>query len=271
MLNKLYTVKALYSGTNRIRTIHKEAYDVIELTDLLIKEGFVEPFEIIERQYEPPSEAQMNLAKDLEIVFPSICNKRDATAILSRHLDYDNRNPNPELVEFANDRKISFSEYEGKKALYDIIWSSLNEFDKLAFFCFSVYRHLSDDRRGNLDKHPYRERFISFAEFAIKDERACKSIFKYQGSEVRTFGSYNGKDGFVSNGGSVNTIGYKLAKSYLEANVHIEKNVNKNSQNGTKARSQPIQKPLTKDEYLTGCLGFVIVILIFLFFIWILS
>lgn len=108
--------------------------------------------------------------------------------LISSEVDYDNNDkkaPNPGLVDFAISKNILHSQYSGKRMLYNTVYHRLNQIDKVAFFIFSIYRWLSDDRAANLSVHPHKEMFYAFAETLLDDKKFISYISKRKGEDLR--------------------------------------------------------------------------------------
>lgn len=215
MLVKRFTVVGLNLSTKRRKTLVLPAKTIGEARDYAIKQGLGEPFEITETPPDPPSVEQIEYAAGLGAHIPNGASRQDLSAIIQKKLDND-REPSRDLIDYANHQGFIFSEYIGKKALYDVVFSNLNSLDKSAFFVFSIYRWLTDDRRGNLETHPDKQKFYDFATQLEGSEQMLKSIARYEGNQLRYFGRLITPDGYELQGGSVNTLAYKAASSYLE-------------------------------------------------------
>ena len=211
---KSYQVRATYIATNRKRTIYIDCHKNEILEKLLEDKGFKPPYEIEELPPDSPSEKQLEFANNVVENLPPNLNIHDISCLLNRYQQDDPYPPNPELIAFADERKFKFSYYIGKKGLYNLIFYQLELRDKIAFFVFSIYRHLSDDRHANLDTSPLKDYFYNFAEQYINDESFVKSMLKYEGEDLRFFGTLtiNTKE---YTGGSINTKAYKIASEYL--------------------------------------------------------
>lgn len=206
---KLYRCKGTYIKTGRKRSLTIEAFDEDDaLNQLRQQPDFIEPFEINRISFPELTDLQKDYLKNMD--FSDVC-KYDASAILSLKYDYDSV-PNPELVLFATECHVKFSYYIGKRALYDLIFNSLELKDKIAFFAFCIFRYTSRDRRGNLNSHPYHKLFYDFAENNLTNESFIKSMNKYSGKELRFFGEHP----TYGTGGSKNTIAYKAVMEFLK-------------------------------------------------------
>lgn len=214
---KLYHCKGLYLKTKRKRSIKIEAFDENDAMAQLRQAGFVEPFEIERASFPEITDAQKEALGN--IYLGDVC-QYDASEILGRQYSNDSV-PNPELISYATECGMKFSYYIGKKALYDRIFRTLEPKDKIAFFVFCVYRFTTDDRRGNLNTHPYRDLFYTFAEENMANESFIKSMNKYSGEKLRYFGplTINGITSY--DGGSKDTIAYKTAKAFLKQHFSI--------------------------------------------------
>jgi hypothetical protein len=139
------------------------------------------------------------------------------------------------------------------------VFSNLEGIDKIAFFAFSVYRWLSEDRHANLDTHPHKDVFYEFAEMVKDDTNFNKSLLKYDGEDLRFFGTITSNDTTYS-GGSNNTIAYKKTAEYLRNKFNTPLTKNKtftNKKDVVISNSDKVQNPNK-----TGCLLPILIILI---------
>ena len=220
MTYKKYDVKGINPKTGRKKTISIEVPNNKEPREVIEKQiDIVEPFEINETPFPAPTDRQINYANSLGVVIPNDACQYDVSALISRAVDSDSE-PNQGLIEFAENQGLLFSKYIGKKSLYDLIFNNLPLIDKIAFFCFSIYRYLSDDRHSNLDTSPHREIFYSFANQFEQDKKFVSSLAKYEGSDLRYFGTLKIRENNFTNtlnGGSVNTSAYKITSEFLNS------------------------------------------------------
>lgn len=208
---KLYRCRATFKKTKRKRSVTLEGFSDNDVSNQLRESGFIEPFEIERISF--PSYTDAQKAALGNIYLGNVC-FYDASAILSKKYSYDSI-PNPDLIDYATECHLKFSYYIGKKALYDLIFNLLDTKDKIAFFIFCIYRYKTNDRRGNLNKHPYRDLFYTFANNNLSNESFIKSMNKYAGNELRFFGNFT-INGTVLHGGSTQTTAYKTANEFLK-------------------------------------------------------
>lgn len=183
------------------------------------------PYTITQASFEPPTERQVDYATDLGIQIPKGACKEDLSALLDKRLQHDS-DPNPGLVEFATNRGMMFSNCIGKKALYNLIFFNLPPTDKIAFFCFSVYRYLHGDRHANFDTSSYRKLFYSFAYEHENDKKFLAKLYEYPGESLRFFGIMRVKtdNGLIETiGGSTQTYAFKTTKAFLEKHFKLSK------------------------------------------------
>ena len=102
-----------------------------------------------------------------------------------------------------------------------MVFESLKVQDKIAFFIFCVYRDISNDRRGNLEVHPDKQKFYDFAFQIFDNEKIVKSINKYTGRQIRYFEFTNEKGNTYYNG-NTSSVAYKAAMTYLEAAFNLD-------------------------------------------------
>jgi len=214
---RVYKIKGKHNETKRVRTLKIEAFDEEDAINEALNLGLesIDSVEIV--PFDPPTERQLEYAKSLSIKIPEKACKTDVSALINRAVNKDGE-PNEGLIEFATNKRIFFSKYIGKTALYNLVFYELPDLDRVAFFVFSIYRYISDDRHANLDTHPYHEKFYEFAESVVKDERFMKSMKKYSGADLKFFGELTTSDGWTHTGGSVNTIAFKTAREFLIKN-----------------------------------------------------
>lgn len=215
-----FSITGRNQATGRRKTIKTKAISIEDAKEFAISQGLCEPFECIEHPVELPTESQINYATDLEIIIPHDATKEDLRQLIENKLIGDSYIANSDLIDFANHHRMIFSKYIGKKALYDLVFESLKDTDKIAFFIFCVYRDWSNDRRGNLEIHPSRQKFYDFAFQVCDNEKIVKSINRYTGKQIRYF-KFTNEKGDTYYGGSMSTVAYKAAIEYLEATFSI--------------------------------------------------
>jgi hypothetical protein len=234
-----------------------------------------EPLEINEIPFRPPSDRQLEYAHDLGVKIPKDACLEDAIALISFAVDSDST-PNPDLIEYATNKGFMFSKCIGKKSLYNLIFNNLPPVDKIAFFCFSIYRYLSDDRNGNLDTSPYRDTFYSFAQQYEEDKKFVSSMLTYEGKDLRYFGTMRIKEddeAITVYGGSVSKTAYKIVADYLHSKFNTPLTLTKEIQGETgfnrdRYSKRPIKnkssnaapKPADKKTVLKG-IGIILIII----------
>lgn len=217
MLNlNVYVGRAKFKETNRMRKVMCYGTTKWDAIANLRKLGYTDPIEITFTMPEKPSDDQLETCQDYNIPVPPDACKQDVSALIAAHFG-DKSPPSEGLKEFATNHQIVFSSYIGKKLLYDKVFQGLDIEDKIAFFIFCVYRYLSDDRRSNLDTHPYRNIFYDFAREKVGSKRYINSLIKYEGKNLRFFGSLTFDDNMQHNykGGRTDLLAYREAKQYL--------------------------------------------------------
>lgn len=149
-LNK-YEVKAVFVPTNRSRKrvfYGKSEADVrAQLSD------YKEPESLIELQYDPPTQAQLDYARNLHIRIPAVCCKEDMSALISEALRREHEElhgkqwrhvpPGNGLKQFAAAMHIPFSLYAEEFIVIRSIYMFVKEKRVLiAFMIACMYRHL---------------------------------------------------------------------------------------------------------------------------------
>jgi hypothetical protein len=219
---KKYIIKAKYTETKRIRKLVKfyhNSYSQDEIINMTFNDGYEAPITInIDDDFKLPTSSQLDYAKDLGIPINSKLCKYDISCLIDRTLEHSGK-PNSGLIEFADEEKLFFSYCIGKKQLYDVVFDQLDDRKTVAFFIFSIYRFLYNDREANLNKSLYRNRFFAFADNYVNNEKFMKSMYNnYSGRDLRYFGTVHitNKSGqIVIEGGSNRTYCYQKAKKFL--------------------------------------------------------
>lgn len=216
---QMYQFKAKYIATGRFRTRKIDAFSESEARALIKELGYEEPIEMSQIPFDPPTDAQRDACQKHGTTIPSKACKLDVSFIIDNKLNFDSV-ANPELLQYATEMKLKLSYYIGKKNLYEYVFCNLNQHDKISFFVFCVYRFLSNNRCGNLNRSPHKNLFDEFATKKLSDSSFVNSVNRYSGDQLRYFGSICIGNNTYHNGGSTNTIAYKTTKKFL-AEQHL--------------------------------------------------
>lgn len=220
---KKFWVRGKWSDTNRVRKELLIAWDKDEAIDIAKKKGMIDGFEVTE-DWASPTERQLDYAKSLGIKVQDDMSVEDVSALISRKVDSDNQDPQPGLIEFAREHRLVFSDYIGKKALYSLVFRELGDMDRVAFFAFSIYRFISDDRAANLNQHTYNKLLYEFASKYVNDKKFMSSMNRYDGENIRFFGKLRVENSEYT-GGSTRTQAFRDAKKFLLDNSLIAENM----------------------------------------------
>lgn len=218
MVNLTYfEIRAKYTPTNRFRKTTILARSEEEAIEKLKAYGYTEIESITPYPEDPPSQRQIAYATSLGIqIEPGYC-KKDVSALIDRKLTPQS-DPNPGLVDYASEHQFIFSKFIGKKSLYDLVFFRLTPEEKIAFFIFSVYRFLSNNREANLNKSPYRDLFLQkSAEWSAQDNMFKSLINNYTGPDLRFFGTLVLTNGQQAQGGSTSTLIYRETVKFLKS------------------------------------------------------
>lgn len=252
MVYKRYRVKGKHNETHRTRTKVIDALSSDNALSIAINElNLLEPIEIEFIPPSPATERQLAYAKDLGINIPDNATLDDMCTLISNIVDYDDYSkPSQGLIDFAEGRKLIFNPYVGKKQLYNIVFYNLPLEDQAAFFCFSVYRWLVDDRQANLDCSPHKELFYSFAKEHLENKSFIQSLNRYEGKDLRFFGKlrrYNIDNTYNEfNGGSTNTMAYKAAADFICSKFGVNNRNIKNIYPSQESKTNKISIAISK-------------------------
>ena len=248
-----YKIIGRHNITNKSRSIYLDSVSEEDALILATSRNLKEIKEIKEVVY-LPTVNQLNYAKSLNIKIDDDFTFYDVSALITRNVDEES-NPKPELVDFANTKKLSFSKYIGEQSLYNLIFQKLEGVDKTTFFIFSIYIWLADEKFVNPDNHPLIGKFHHFASSVNEDEQFLKSMNKYSGTDLIYFGEITQKDGnVIAYGSSTDTIAYKKVANFLSQEFGVFKTRNKKAPYSIK-KEQLVSKG-------KGCL-----VLVLLFFV----
>jgi hypothetical protein len=261
---KQYQAEAVYSETKKKRKvtfIAQAEEDVINLLNIL---GYLEPYQISELAPKPPTQKQIDYAKDLKITIPPDASGSDVSALISSKLDGD-ISANIELMMYAQEKGLKIAKYIGAKGLYDSLYEHLNLNDKIAFFIFSVYRQLSGDTSNNLNKHVQKDAIYNYAIELKKNEKVLKSLLGYSGRDLMHFGKILYADNLEVNGGSVNTYAYKEVSTFISKTYSTTKTKKIVSDRTSGLTSSDESKTKGKKG---GCFAAALIILLLLFLLY---
>lgn len=216
-----FKVKGVNPQTGRSKSLNIKSRNETTLCHDIQNYSINPPFEITEIPT-PPTQAQLDFAKVLQITVPETATLKDVSAMIDKKKSRD-PDPKPGLIDYANEMGLVFSDYIGKKALYNSIFDQLKRRDLIAFFTFCVYRHLTDDREANLNKSEHKQTIYDFAESKINNDKFVKSLFNYTGAQIRFFGKIVFTDGGEMQGGSTNTIAYKETAEFISSKFNTPK------------------------------------------------
>ncbi|WP_196594174.1 hypothetical protein [Pectinatus sottacetonis] len=198
--------------TKRMRTLDVIARSDVTAKQKAITKKLLPPFICEEIAFDPPTNKLLEQAKSAGIIIPKNASYDDLLSLINRKNDIA---PPAGIIAFAERWDIYFSQYIGNKDLYNLIFKSLSLQNKAAFFIFSVYKFLSNDKKSNLDTHPYKDIFYKFAAATTNDKRLLRSISHYKGEQLCAFGTAkNLPDNYKA--GGIKTIAYKAAAAFIE-------------------------------------------------------
>ncbi|MBU1274598.1 MAG: hypothetical protein KJ720_04420 [Proteobacteria bacterium] len=250
------------AGCKRRRIYHSSSAS--EAGRLAEKDGTIVE-EINELPPDPPTERQLDYARDIEIVVPPSATKNDVSNLISIKVDKD-KPSTARHRSFAKLYGLETTNYIGKKVLFDQIKWALSspgrENDLASWFTYRVYRGLVKGADDAPIKGPDDEIIRKISEKLAANQSVIKSIRRYEGRDIIWFGEFTTKAGWVYTGGSKRTIAYKEAESALKEELCFVRR--------DKNDSQEIDEPWDSYEVTTpapkspGCFTVLIAIAIIL-------
>lgn len=209
--------KRIYSAINE-----QEARQLAESDDTFIDGAFIE--EIVELPPEPPTERQLDYARDLGIQIPDGATKNDLSVMISMKVDQDNP-ATDRHKSFAKKYAVEVSQFIGKKALFDCIQAALittgREKELVSWFVYRVYRELVKGNNSAPVEGPDDPIVQDIVSQICNDEAIVKSIRRYRGRDLIWFGEWTAPSGRVYKGGSNRTVAYKTISSLLREKIDI--------------------------------------------------
>jgi hypothetical protein len=167
---------------------------------------------------EPATEAQLSYARDPGIPIPENPTKEELQNRLSSRLGRD-KPATARHKAFADLYGVEYSEFVGKRMLFEMIFSALQEPGRekelASWFAFRVYRELVHGVDSAPITGPGDPIIQEVACELASDDSVMKSIRRYRGTKLIWFGEWTGPDGIVYTGGSNRTAAYRHARDLL--------------------------------------------------------
>lgn len=180
---------------------------------------------VVQLPPEPPTERQLAYAKDLGISVPSGASKEEVSDLIGAQLQHD-KPAAPHYLALARRHEVPVTQYTGKKALFDRLFTRLcepgREKDMTAWFVFRVYRELVGGKPDASIKDPDALVIQDITGQLVQDAAVVKSIRRHQGRELIWFGEWTSTDGVLHNGGSNQTLAYKRTSALLREKLGAE-------------------------------------------------
>ncbi|MCF2705096.1 hypothetical protein I6E91_24215 [Enterocloster clostridioformis] len=170
-----YKVKGKNPSTNRMKTCIVVALSGTTENEIAEKSGFLAPYSVsldLESLTEqPPSQKQLNYAKDLDISIPLNCSFADLSCLISKRKGEDTNDlVTNELMTFAASHGVCISPYAGVLSSVCKTMNSLDSRDFLAFLAYLIHCVVSSFPIGNLEKSEYKNVFYKFADSYCDDD-----------------------------------------------------------------------------------------------------
>lgn len=199
----LFSGEGTYEKTGRKRKFKIEAFSEPEAIQELESSGYVPgTINICRVPFDPPSEEQIAAMKKHKNRIPQNACKDDISFLIEKAM-YDQRNPDKQLIDFANGQKVKFSYYTGEQSLYDRIWNKFSLEEKFAFYLACVKKDKTTAWNfGDFD------RYKNMAPEYLNDDKFMNSFKRYSGKG-------NHFRGFMEDTTSRNTNCYKIATSII--------------------------------------------------------
>ncbi|WP_147273936.1 hypothetical protein [Aeromonas sp. ARM81] len=226
--------------------------------------------DVIELPQLPPSDAQIAYAKQLGLALPDKVTQDEVSDLISVKTDSD-KPAEPRHKAFASLYGVEFTQYIGKKLLFDKIQAALvepgREKEMLSWFTFRVYREVMAGAYDAPIDSPADPVIEAIAEELLQQPDVIKSARRYEGRDLIWFGQWTSRDGFPHQGGSNRTTAYKAAAALLRKRVKshaISRPASPVTQVRTEGPAVPNPPPVQvqKKPESKGCLGMLCILAI---------
>ena len=247
------------TGRNRTRTY--SAFNEDRARQMALADG-TEPKRIEIMPSQPPTERQLEFARNVGINVPAGATADEVSDLLSIYQDRD-KPATDRHRSFADYYEVETTQYVGKKKLFRLIFNKLsqpgNEQELATWFSFRVYREITNASDSATAKHPNDPRLSAIGKQLSEDEKLLKSIRRYDGKELIWFGEWTAPNGITHSGGSNRTAAYKAAASALRAEF------------GIPVQERKPNRVASRKPEAAGCFGFLLlgaVVPVCLYYFW---
>lgn len=175
MSMNLYSIKAVYIPTGRIRSFTLEAYSENDAINQIGKSYRMPPVLVDNIDYNPPSERQLFYAIYLGIEIPEKCCVQDLSCIIDQGGAASVPQP---LISFAKQFRLNYSLYSNEERLTGILFYHLSAdpVKQTAFLIAAMKKHLL----GTWDFTEWQT-WSDFSEHLLKtDVTFCRSLKRIQ-------------------------------------------------------------------------------------------
>lgn len=157
-----YKVRGKNPATNRQKTCYVLARDNADNDVIFSKTSFLPPY-TVELADRPPTEGQLQYAREHSLSLPASCTADDAAQI-SHGFPSITKLVSPDLIIFAGEQQIFISPYADVVYAVSATHYYLDSPDSLAFLIYVIYCVLNDYEIGNLDTLPNRLFFYGMSD-----------------------------------------------------------------------------------------------------------
>lgn len=183
----VYKIRGRNRATGRIRTVRKVALASSSQEEVVASCSLydIQSFEV---DMEPPTEAQLNYAKDLGVAVSDNYSKNDVSCLITRASSDDGRDDmipvDINLAKMLADRDVCLSEFSGEKRALDLLWTQLSEGEKIRFFIFCIHQNCLRKQDYDLENSPYLDLYNDFINKYRDNQQFKKSLAGYIGSDL---------------------------------------------------------------------------------------
>ena len=127
-------------------------------------------------QPEPPSDHQINYARDLGIQIPESTTKNDISTMITRVLEEDMQPAALSLAQYLHDQTGALSPYESKNTAIGSALYKMNSTEQCAFYAYAVWCRLNGYPLEDLHISPDADLFWTIGQSLSTDEKLLRSV-----------------------------------------------------------------------------------------------
>lgn len=210
---------------------------------------------------EPPTQRQLDYARDLGIDVPADATKEEVSDLISACLEKD-KPATDRHRSFAVLYRVRFTRFTGKRELYQRIFNTLKrpgrEAELVEWFVFRVYRTLVKGAENASINTPDDPVIKDIAAELSTQDNFLRSVQRYDPDSLLWFGEWTSPDGWQHFGGSRRTVAFQKAFDLLQQRLGISIRESE-SRRLSPTRGRSTKLSASPSEHKSGCATMVVI------------